>query len=132
MAKVKVVGNAIVVTSELKLEDLKLVQKYRPEALILYGGKEGDEPIFRISTEGNAGINEFGATFVDESRDGQKLATITASFAYDGEAEKLKELIAEELGGALMNIGKLERKLPAIIREINEQKESVVSQIEIC
>ena len=48
MAKVKTMGQAIVVVSEVKLEDIKKIQKYRPEALVLKGGEDNKEEIFRI------------------------------------------------------------------------------------
>ena len=129
MAKTVVTGNALVVTSDLKLEDLKMVKKYRPSALTLWGGKDGDEPIFAISTEGCAGINEFGATFKDESRDGSGLACITMELRYDGDS--LKEYIADKIGGALMNIAKLEATIPAVIEEIGAERATVMDQIAI-
>ncbi len=45
MAKVKTMGQAIVVVSEVKLEDIKKIQKYRPEALVLKGGEDNKEEI---------------------------------------------------------------------------------------
>lgn len=43
MAKIKVVGNAAVITSNLTLGDIALVKAYRPEALALKGGENGKE-----------------------------------------------------------------------------------------
>lgn len=126
MPRLTVAGNAIVITSTMKLSDLQMVKKYRPEALIL---KKDDEPVFAISTEGNAGINEFGATFKDESRDGEGFATITMELKYDG--EDIKGYIADKIGGSLMNIGKLERTLPAVVEEITADKQAVIDQITI-
>ena len=49
MAKVKVAGQAIVIISEIKLDDIKTVAKYRPAALTLYEGEGDDrEPVFAI------------------------------------------------------------------------------------
>ena len=49
MAKIMVAGDAVVVTSDMKLEDIKLVKKYRPEALTLFEGEgEEKEPVFKI------------------------------------------------------------------------------------
>ena len=129
MAKTVIAGNAIVVTSTRKLKELEMVKKYRPRALTLWGGKDGDEPIFTISTEGTAGINEYGATFRDEARDGSGLACVTMELKYEGEG--LKEYIADKIGGALMNIAKLEESLPEVIREISSERAAVMNQIEI-
>ena len=129
--KINVLGNAAVFTSTMKLEELQLLKKFRPEALTLYGGKDGDVPLFTISTEGGAGINEVGATFKDASRDGQGLATITMELTVGGDGEAVKAYIADKFGSALMHIEELEGKLPDVVREIAAQKASVMSQIHI-
>lgn len=129
MAKTVVAGNALVVTSEMTLDALKMVKKYRPKALTLWGGKDGDDPLFTISTEGGAGINDFGATFKDEARDGSGLACITIGLEYTG--DKLKEYIADKFGGALMKLDKLEKTLPEVVDEIGDERDAVMESIQI-
>lgn len=131
MAKTQVVGNAVVITSALALEEIKTVKKYRPEALTLMGGEDGKEPIFAISVkEGKSGdINKYGATFGGSTRDEHKLATITMCCEYDG--EDVREWLADEIGGALINLEKLEKALPAVIKEINEERLVVMASIEV-
>ena len=46
MAKITIAGDAAVVTSAMKLEDIKTIEKYRPKELVLKGGEDGKEPIF--------------------------------------------------------------------------------------
>lgn len=59
MAKIVIAGDAVVVTSAIKLEDLRNIKKYRPAALILKGGEDGKEPIFAVDvTNGNGDINQ--------------------------------------------------------------------------
>ena len=59
MAKIVIAGDAIVVTSAMKLEDIKTIEKYRPNALTLMGSEDGKEPIFAIgTTEGCGNINQ--------------------------------------------------------------------------
>ena len=41
MAKITIAGDAVVVTSALKLEDIKTIEKYRRNALVLKGGEDG-------------------------------------------------------------------------------------------
>ena len=55
MSKAIIAGEAVVVTSSMKLEDLETIAKYRPEALTLKGGEDGKEPIFAISITKGAG-----------------------------------------------------------------------------
>ena len=78
MAKIVIAGDAVVVTSAMKLEDIKTIEKYRPKELVLKGGEDGKEPIFGVGTTHGAGnINAVGASFGSETRDDDKLACIT-------------------------------------------------------
>lgn len=131
MAKTQVVGNAVVITSALALEEIKMVKKYRPASLTLMGGEDGKEPIFAISVrEGTSGdINKYGATFGGATRDDKKLATITMQCDYDG--EDIREWLADEIGGALINVEKLEKALPAVIKEIEEERLVVMASIDV-
>ena len=129
MAHVNVVGNAMVVTSTLKLEDIKLCEKYRPEALILRGGEDGKEAIFRIKTGTENDIGKYGAVFTGASRDGNGFATITLSIL--GEPEDLKAEIADNFGSALVNINALEYAIAEAIEEIEAERAMVIDQITI-
>lgn len=75
MAKIVIAGDAVVITSALKLSDIKTVEKYRPNELILKGGEDGKEPIFALgTTTGSGNINAVGASFGREASDGSGLA----------------------------------------------------------
>ena len=93
MAKVTVAGQAVVITSGVKLEDIKTIAKYRPDALVLKGGKDDKEEIFRVGvTEGKGSINQYGASFGQETRDEKKLAIITTETDYKGADRKSTRL----------------------------------------
>ena len=128
MAKVKTVGQAIVVVSDVKLEDIEKVEKYRPEALVLKGGEDGKEEIFRIGT-GAGKINTYGASFGEATRDEEKLATITMTTNYSG--DNIKEFICDELGAALTNLGKLEKAIPEVIEAIDKDRAAIMEGIEL-
>lgn len=132
MAKIKTINRAIVVNSEVKYDDYKLVAKYRPEALTLKGGEDGKEPIFTVFVRngGQGCIDENGAIFGEATRDDAKLATITMMFTGDAEAD-IKEYIVDELGGALMKLNKVEAGLPAVIEAIKAERETVRDSIEV-
>lgn len=49
MAKIVIAGDAVVVTSAMKLEDIKTIEKYRPKELVLKGGEDGKEAIHSVS-----------------------------------------------------------------------------------
>lgn len=131
MAKIVIAGDAVVVTSSLKLEEIRTVEKYRPNELVLKGGEDGKEPIFAIGvTEGCGNINEVGASFGRETHDEEKLASITMCTGA-GITGDIKEWVAERIGGAIIKLNKLEEKLPAVLEEIEAEKAEVMSNITV-
>lgn len=130
MAKVVIAGNAAVITSAMKLEDLRTIAKYRPEALTLRGGDDGKEPIFAIClTNGNGKIDKLGVSFGTATRDDEKLATLTLFLSnVDGD---VKEYVTDKLGSALINLNKLEETLPDVLAEIASEKAIVMEAITV-
>lgn len=127
MAKVKVCGDAIVIESALKLEDIATVQKFQPEALILKGGEDGKTPVFALAvTKGAAGFGSMGAQFKDTAR-GTGLATMTIVKHVEGD---VKAYIADNFGGALAKLNALEKTIPTVVAEINTAREAVMAGIE--
>lgn len=129
MAKTTVAGDAVVVTSALTLEDIKKVEKFNPEALILRGGKDGNDPIFAIATGPCGLINEFGATFSKATEDGG-FATITL-VARNGIPGDAKKWVAEEMGGAILRLNKLEQQVAAAAAAVYDDLTKVMVQIEV-
>lgn len=132
MSKITIVGNATVVTSALKLEELATIKKYRPKALILMGGENNKEEIFRIDvdTNGCGEMNQYGACFCNVTPDNQGLACITMCNA--GVAgDKIKEHVAETLGVAVVHLNKLEQTLPAVLEEIKAEKAAIMAAITV-
>jgi len=131
MAKILVAGDAVVITSDLSLEDLKTLKKYRSKELVLKGGEDGKEKVFAIDvTNGEGGINSFSASFAGESHDGKKLATITMALPKEYEGD-VKEWVAERIGAAIIYLNKLEEQLPAVLEEIKAEKEAVLDNITV-
>ena len=48
---------------------------------------------------------------------------------YDG--DDIKGFIADELGAALTNLGKLEKTIPAVIDAIDKEREAIMSGITV-
>jgi len=130
MAKIVIAGEAVVVTSAIKLEDLRKVAKYRPDALVLKGGEDGKEPIFRIGVcSGTGKINKYGAEFGAETHDDAKLATITlVTDALEGD---IREAVAEAIGASILNLNKLEETIPAVLAEIDAEKAAILGNITV-
>lgn len=126
MAKVTIVGQACVITSAVKLDDIKLIKKYRPEALSLYEG-EGNErvPVFSIGVTGAGNcINNVGAEFSHANEEGYAQITLMVT-------KTDKEEIADAIGRPILKLNKLEESLAAVIDEIAAEKAAILENIEV-
>ena len=129
MAKIVIAGDAVVVKSELKLEDIKTIEKYNAKALTLMGGDEGKEPIFALgTTTGTGSINSVGASFGKADSDGKAVITMVMQ---NVPTEKAKDWVAGTLGAAITNLKALEDKLPAVLAAIAAEKAAVMESITV-
>jgi len=131
MAKITILGDAVVVKSTLKFEDIKLVEKSRPKELFLYEEENGRKlPVFGIgTTDGKGHISESGITFGGATRDGEGLAQITMGIP-SGEGD-VKKLVAELIGYPVTQLNKMEASLPPVIEEIKAEKQAMLDGIEL-
>ena len=129
MARIKIVGESVVIISDIKFDDYKMIAKYRPAKLVLKGGDDGKEPIFAVgvATNPRGSINKMGAEFGSEAHDGTGRATITFDLPQtDGD---VKEAVAEKVGAAIIYLNKLEETLPDVVNEIAAEKAAVLENI---
>jgi hypothetical protein len=127
--KYTVSGNALVITSGMKLADLATIKKYRPKALKLMGGENNKEEIFCIDVceFGEGSINSIGACFCGATHNEEKLACITIML--EGVRGDVKEYVADKYGEAFMHLSALEATLPAVLAEIETQKAGIMANI---
>lgn len=131
MAKITIVGQAVVVTSAMKLEDIKTIKKYRPDALVLKGGEDGKEPIFKLGVcDGTGSICKYGAEFGSETHDDEKKAIMTLVMEYKDGVD-VKEAVADTIGAYVMTLNKLETTLPQVLQEIAAEKDQIMSNISV-
>lgn len=131
MAKTTIAGDAVVITSALKLEDIKTIEKYRPNELVLRGGEDGKEPIFALGTTiGSGSINAVGTSFSREANDGSGLAVITMVMT-GVPTEDVKDWAADRLGSSVICLNALEAKLPAVLEAIAAEKAVVMEHITV-
>lgn len=130
MANINIYPGAVVIVSELKLEDIKAIEKYRPSALILKGGEDGKEPVFKIGTtvRSAGNINAYGAEFGGETHD-EKKATVT--LAVNGDTDEIRDELVERYGTALQYLNELEATLPAVLEEIGEARTKILDSISV-
>ena len=115
--QVKTAGQAMVIVSGIKTEDLKKAEKFRPEALVLKD--KDDEPVFAVATGKKSSIEYNSITFGEEEN-GFAAATI-----YPVEREKIKE----DYAFILISLKKVEAQLEAAMTEIAEDAAAVEAMI---
>lgn len=130
MSKITVAGNAVIVTSSVKFADILKLQKYAPDSLTLMGGEDGKEPVFKIAAvPGSTGsINQYGVEFGAETRDEQKLATLTMAVSPTAEGD-IRELVADKIGAAIVNLNKLEQTLPQALQKVEADRAALMGSI---
>jgi len=130
--KTNILGSAIVITSAVKLDDIKTIKKYKPEALTVW---EKDEdgiktPVYTCEVkpgyEGNLGEN--GAVFGKASPEGYAQITMIAKIPEDKEPE---DFVADTCGKALLKLAKWEEAIPAVIEQLNADRDAVLASIEV-
>lgn len=132
MAKIVIAGDAIVITSTQKLESIKTLEKYRPNALTLYETDENGKKmeVFKVgSTTGEGAISQYGASFGSTTHDAEKLATITMSLPRG--VEDAKKYVADMVGVAIINLNKVEEQFEAALAEVTAEKAAVLENISI-
>ncbi len=132
MARITIVGDALTVTSSKKLEDLKLLEEYRPKALRLTeanaDGKQ--EEIFRVSTTtGKGSINQYGASFASATHDDAKLATITMEIPAG--TEDAVEYAAKRYGLAVLLLNRVEAGVDAALEDIKSEMRDIRANITV-
>lgn len=125
-AKVTIVGEAAVVTSALKLEDIKTAKKFRPDALKLVEDKEITYMI-DYTTRSSGSINNVGATFSDVT-DAEGHATITMCVTREGD---MKEYVQDKIGLALLKLKKIEDNFAAALEGINADKAAIAALVDV-
>lgn len=129
MARITIVGDAMVVTSTKTLEDIKTLEKFRPKALALFS-EDGKEEIFKVgTTTGEGSIGTYGASFGSASHDDKKLATITMSIPTG--TDDAKKYAEEKIGVAIINLNKVEEQFDAALAEVENEKAEVRANITV-
>ncbi len=130
MAKLSITGDAVVITSAIKLEDIRTIEKYNKAALTITEEVDGEKiPVFSVCTGSKGEINQFGATFASATRDDKKFAQITLCIC--GAADDVKAWAADKYGKALLRLNQLEAMIPTVLEQIAAEKTAVMANITV-
>lgn len=122
MAKIKKVGQALVMTSSITSKDYDRVASFKPSALELKDEKGNVE--FKVASNCYASIGNYGIGFDAENKDGY-LQITTMSMT------ETKEDIIENYAVVLAKLNKIEAQVAAALEEVNTLFEDVSGSIEV-
>lgn len=129
--KVYVMGTSMAVSTTVSLEDLKLLQAKKPEALSLVE-KVDDENVekFRVLTGANAALQKNVACFNGSTNGTPKMAMMTIDISGKPENKDAKEYAVEKYGEAILNLQKVEAQFQPALDEIATQSATLAGLIE--
>jgi hypothetical protein len=129
MSKVVIAGDAAVIVSSQKLEDLKKVEKARPDALTLKDD-EGNQ-LFVIATGNKGEVGNYGVVFNAELNDGSGLACITESIAGKPAEMDATDYVVERYGAVISKIDKVEAGIPDTVKAIADEIASLKERVTV-
>ena len=126
MAKVKIAGNAAIITSILKTEDIEKVKKYTKEGLVL-SDRDGNS-VFELALGPKSSIGTYGVTYASKNSDGYAQATIELPVDLVG-ADR-RAYVVDKYAAALANLHTLETYIRETLTDINHLVAEVEGTIE--
>lgn len=125
--------NNLFITSTYNIETLQKVEKFRPDALVLYKGEGKEkEPICDIGVGKTAHANQMGVTFAKDSVTTPKVATMSIELpAGLTDTAKINAWVRDKLGLAIVNCNKIEDQIAAAMTEIAADEAAMNAAITI-
>jgi hypothetical protein len=129
MSKVILSGTYATIVSTLTLDQIKLCEKHRPNALKLFD-PESKEVLFAVaSSKGSGSVSKYGVSFGNTAPDESGLAVL--SFPIPEGAAKPTEKVADYLGVSILNLNKVEAAFAAAAEEIKKEKAEIAAAITV-
>ena len=125
--KIKIAGNAVILTSTLKFEEIKKLEKYNRDALCLVELKNDEEhEVFRIQTGKCSSISEYGIVFTEANAAGYATATVLLP---EGTVDK-KAYIKDNFGTTMFMLSDLEDAVKTALAQIEAAYAQLDNDIE--
>lgn len=126
---IKIVGQALVITSSLKRDDIETLAKYNPKALrLVEKQKDSDVEKFRVSVgEGNS-ISRCGISFGNVTADGLAQCSVLLP---NMEADKRADFVKNELGMALYSLSQIETQTAAALTTVKATLDTVMAGVTV-
>lgn len=128
--KTTIMMNQLIVSSELSMEELKKIKRFRPEELELVD-PETKAVLYTIDggTPNYGAIGKHGIYFDSVTNDGK--AAVKIDLPEFETIEEKKQYAAEKYGVYLVDLEILEERLIPVVSAIDEGIESIVNDITV-
>lgn len=132
MAKIKVVDQAVVITSSLTNKELTRAQKYFPEALILKEKNEDGKlvPVFAIEPAEIPYVGKSGIVFPVTKGTSEEYASVTVTIPKQSKTART-EYVKDNYGKVLMNLNKLESAYKAQADAFDKEYAEISKNIDV-
>ena len=125
--KINITERAVVFTSDLTIDEIKKVAKYRPKFLNLIDPETKDLVCaIGIATKGNGSISEFGVSFAPISVNAEGKAAVT--IVEEGAAD-VKQTVIDKYAATVVNVNKIEKAVKEALDSIKADEEEVLGCI---
>lgn len=130
--KIVIVGDAMVLDSTLTLDQIKMLEKYDPKALMVYEADEDGhkQTVFRVaSTTGKGCISEYGICFANETRNEEKNATITLQIP--GNVTDVMQYAEDLAGAAIAHLATVEAQAVPALEAVAAKRAALRGSIQV-
>lgn len=128
-----VTGNALVITSSVKVEEIEKLKKAAPEALTLYkeeNGKKNPDFIVGVEMSCPACVEEFAVVFDGKAYD-TGFATATVGLPNFEGKEEAQNYVADHYGAALTKLRAWEQTVPAVLARVAAERSALLELIHV-
>ena len=119
--------NTVTIVSSITMDELKKAQRFCPEALTLVKDKI---PVFKVTLGYASSIDTLGIVFAEVTNSGECFATMGMD-TMPQKPEKLKEIIRDEFGLALVKLREVEDQVHNALDELSDTLDTIDEAIEI-
>lgn len=130
MSKIIITGSAIVLKSELTLDTIQKLAKYRPSALERRDDKERLVFKVAVAAEGNGSINDKAVFFAPITHDPDKKATVTLQIPESVKGD-VKEYAADLLAAAFNGLNDMEGSMLRASSAVDSAKAEMLEAITV-
>lgn len=126
--KITVTADVFAATMNVSVEDIQLLKKYDPDALILFDEKGRPEFIVDYK-EGCSSVDQFGIVFGAETRDEDKKAAVCGIIP--PKTENVKEWLADKFGVASKYLSRMEAQIADAAKKVRETRAGIMENITV-